>query len=296
LEAAAFLAESGRARFARFRECLKRAAANPASDEAVHDLRVAIRRVLAWIDVRNALLGADRRLREARLSLKALMPPLGKLRDAHVKRNRIRSVVPKGDEPSYRYALRVASDVLRREARVRVFLGTQSARRLRLPFPKGAGGPGGQLEAAIPAATFLGKLERDVSKHRKAALDPAHPEALHRMRLAFKKYRYAAEVLLPLFPKATKETAKRLHAFQTLLGTIHDCDVILAEAATFRRDILDQEKECALETAFRAFREKSFVEFRGVAGTDDGLSRVFGTAFRSGEHPDRKGERRPADR
>jgi CHAD domain-containing protein len=281
LEAAAFLPESGRTRSGRFRECLKRTAASPASDEAVHDLRVAIRRVLAWIAVRNVLLGPDRRLREARLSLKALMAPLGKLRDAHVKRDWIRKVVPEGDEPSYQYSVQVASDVLRWEARVRKRLGARSTRRLRVPLPKGAGGLGGRLEAAILAPGLLGRLEREVSKHRDAALDPAHPEALHRMRLAFKKYRYAAEVLLPLFPKATEETAKRLHAFQTLLGTIHDCDVILAEAASFRRDILGREKECALEIAFRAFREKSFGEFQGVAGTAAGLSRVFGAAFRS---------------
>jgi CHAD domain-containing protein len=280
LEAAAFLAESGRVRSAHFRECLKRAAANPASDEAVHDLRVAIRRVLAWIAMRDALLGADRRLRDARSSLKALMSPLGKLRDAHVKRDWIRNVLPEGDEPSYLYAVQVASDVLRWEARVRERLGAQSARRLRLPLPKGAGGLGGRLEAAILAPGLLGKLEREVSKHLPAALDPAHPEALHRMRLAFKKYRYATEVLLPLFPKATEETAKRLHAFQTLLGTIHDCDVILAEARAFRRDILGLEKKCAMEIAFRAFREKRFGEFRGIAGTESGLSRVFGTEFR----------------
>jgi len=260
---------------------MKRAAANPASDEAVHDLRVAIRRVLAWIAVRDSLLGPDRRLREARLSLKALMVPLGKLRDAHVKRDWIRNVVPQGDAPSYLYSVQVASDVLRWEARVRKRLGAQTTRRFRVPFPQGAGGPGGQLDAAILAPDLLGRLEREVSKHLDAALDPAHPEALHRMRLAFKKYRYAAEVLLPLFPKAAEETAKRLHAFQTLLGTIHDCDVILAEAASFRRVILGLEKECALEIAFRAFREKRYGEFRRTAGTDGGFSRVFGTAFRS---------------
>ena len=258
-----------------------RAASNPASDEAVHDLRVAIRRVLAWTAVRDAILGSDLRLRELRLSLKALMSPLGKLRDAHVKRDWILTVVPEEDEPSYLFSVQVANDVLRWEARVRKRLGAESTRRLRIPFPKGAGGREGQLEAEVPAAEFLGELERAVSKHRMAALDPAHPEALHRMRLAFKKYRYAAEVLLPLFPKATEETAKRLHAFQTLLGTIHDCDVILAEAASFRRDILGLEKECALEVAFRAFREKNFRKFRGVAGTAGGLSRVFGAAFLS---------------
>jgi len=281
LEATAFLEESGRTRAARIRECLKRASADPTEDEAIHDLRVAIRRVLAWIAVRNALLGADRRLREARSPLKTLMTPLGKLRDAHVKRDWIRNFVPEGDEPSYLFAVHVASDVLRWESRVRKHLGARSTRRLRVPLPGGTGGPGSRLEAAILAPDLLGRLEREVSRHRDAALDPAHPEALHRMRLAFKKYRYAAEVLLPLFPKVTEETANRLHAFQTLLGTIHDFDVILAEAASFRRDILGVATESVLETAFRRLREERSREFHEIAGTPDSLAGVFGTEFRS---------------
>jgi CHAD domain-containing protein len=281
LEATAFLEESGRLRAIRFREGLKRASADPASDEAVHDLRVAIRRVLAWIAVRAALLGPDRRLREARSSLKALMAPLGKLRDAHVKRDWILHLVPEGDEPSYRYAVQVSSDVLRWESRARRYLGARSARRLRIPLPAGAGGLGERLEAAILAPEILGRLQREVSKHRDAALDPAHPEALHRMRLAFKKYRYTAEVLLPLFPKATEETSRRLHAFQALLGTIHDFDVILAEARAFRRDILGVPTECTIETAFQRLREEKSRELQGIAGTPDLLARVFGEELRT---------------
>lgn len=280
MEATAFLEASGRTRATRFREQLKRASADPGEDEAIHDLRVAIRRVLAWIAVRDALLGPDRRLRASRSSLKALMSPLGRLRDVHVKRDWIRRVVPEGDEPSYLYSVLVESDILRWESKVRKRLGVRSTQRLRVPLPRGTGGLGGRLEAAILAPDILGRLEREVSKHRDAALDPAHPEALHRMRLAFKKYRYAAEILLPLFPKATEETAKRLHAFQTLLGTIHDFDVILAEAAAFRHGILGMEKECGLEAAFRAIREKSFWEFREIAGTPDALAGVFGKELR----------------
>jgi CHAD domain-containing protein len=280
LEASAFFEESGRTRAERFRAQLGRSSADPTSDEAIHDLRVAIRRLLAWIAVREALLGPDARLRGTRSSLKALMVPLGKLRDAHVKRDWILQVVPEGDEPSYLYALQVASDVLRWESRVRARLGARSTRRLRVPLPGGTGGPGSRLEAAILAPSHLGRLERDVSKHREAALDPAHPEALHRMRLAFKKYRYAAEVLLPLFPKATEETTVRLHAFQTLLGTIHDFDVILAEAQAFRRDFLGAAVESALESTFRRLREEKFREFREIAETAEGLSRVFGAEFR----------------
>jgi len=280
LEATAFLEESGRTRATRFREQLKRASADPTSDEAIHDLRVAIRRVLAWIAVREALLGPDKQLREGRSSLKRLMAPLGKLRDAHVKRDWIRNIVPEGDEPSHLYAVQVASDVLRWESRVRKRLGERSTRRLRVPLPGGAGGLGGRLEASILAPDILGRLERQVSRHRDAALDPAHPEALHRMRLAFKKYRYAAETLLPLFPKATEETEKRLHAFQTLLGTIHDFDVILAEAHAFRRDILGVAAESTIETAFRRLREGKSRELQEIAGTPDSLATVFGKELR----------------
>ena len=280
MEATAFLEDSGRTRATRFREQLKRASADPTGDEAIHDLRVAIRRLLAWITVRTALLGPDIRLRESRSSLKQLMTPLGKLRDAHVKRDWIRKIVPEGDEPSYLYALQVASDVLRWESRVRTLLGARTTRRLRVPLPGGAGGLGGRLEASILAPDLLGKLMREVSKHRDAALDPAHPEALHRMRLAFKKYRYVAEVLLPLFPKATEETSKRLHAFQTLLGTIHDFDVILAEARSFRRDILGVPKESTVETAFQRLREEKSREFRETAGTPESLANVFGEELR----------------
>jgi CHAD domain-containing protein len=280
LEAAEFLAETGRARVDLFRKRLIRAAADPASEEAIHDLRVSIRRVLAWLDVRDALLGPDPRLLEARSSLKTLMNPLGKLRDAHVKRDWIRTIVPEGDEPSYLYAVLVANDILRWEARVRERLGAGSAALPRIP----AAGKHAKAVVRGKIGTLAGRrlraLEKEVEKSRETALDPAHPEALHRMRLAFKKYRYAAEVLSPLFPGATEKTMKRLHDFQTLLGTIHDCDVILAEAASFRRGILGREKECALEIAFRALREKRFGEFRRKAGTAERLLRVFGTVFR----------------
>jgi CHAD domain-containing protein len=281
LDVAAFLEESGRTRAARFRECRKRASADPASDEAIHDLRVSIRRVLAWIAVRDALLSPDRRLRDTRAALKKLMGPLGRLRDAHVKRDWIRKVLPAGDDPSYAYAVLVASDVLRWEGRVRERLGSPATARLRVPVPKTGAPPGARDEIGALAGRHLRSLEEAVAGHREAALDPANPVALHRMRLAFKKFRYAAEVLLPLFPGATEETAKRLHAFQTLLGTIHDFDVILAEAGAFRRDILRLEGESALEKAFRELRDRKFREFREVAGTAEGLAGIFGEELRA---------------
>jgi CHAD domain-containing protein len=268
LEAAAFLAETGRARVELFRKRMRRAAADPASEEAIHDLRVSIRRVLAWIAVRGALLGPDRDLRAARSSLKALMSPLGKLRDAHVKRDLIRTILPKGDEPSYLYAVLVAGDVQLREEKVGGLLGRKNTRRIRVPLPKARTGRESGVDASVAASRHLSMLGRAVRKHRKGALDPSNPDALHRMRLAFKKYRYAWEVLEPILPRGGRDDGKRLQDYQALLGTIHDCDVILADVRSFRDGCLGVKAECDLETAVRALRSEKFRDFGRIAVHD----------------------------
>jgi CHAD domain-containing protein len=277
LKVAAFLADAGRERIGRFRDRLKEAAADPASEKAVHDLRVSVRRVLAWIAVRERLLGPDPDLQIARASLKKLMNPLGKLRDAHVKRDAIRRLVPSGDRPSYLYAVLVASDVLRWEGKVRRLLRGGWPARIRIRAPKRGIAPGAGNDLAAAASRLLSRLAKDVARHREAAQDPANPEALHRMRLAFKKYRYSWELLSPLLPRAGKAAAERYHAFQTLLGAIHDCDVILREAGAFRKDTAEFPEESTLEVSFRRLREEKFREFRRIAGTSRGLSRLFGT-------------------
>jgi CHAD domain-containing protein len=280
LDAASFLAGSGKERIGRFRAQRKRAAGDPASEEAVHDLRVSIRRLLAWIAAWKKLVGPDPGLEEARRSLKKLMAPLGRLRDAHVKRDGLRKLVPAGDTPSYLYAVSVASDVLRRERAVRRLLREQWPADIRIAVPvKGdARGTGGDV--ASEARRLLAGSAREVARYRVNSLDPGNPEALHRMRLAFKKYRYSWEVFAPLLPDAGDGVAERLHAFQTLLGTIHDCDVVLAEARSFMRGLPGYRGKSTVEAAFGRLRKESFREFRGIAGTSAGLSRVLGAGLR----------------
>jgi CHAD domain-containing protein len=280
LQPAAFLSEAGEERISRFRERLREAASNPASVDAVHDLRVAIRRVLAWIAAWERLVGPHPGLREARASLKKLMTPLGRLRDAHVKRDAVRTNVPIGDRQSYLYALLVASDVARWERAVRTLLGERWPARIRLRVPKKGPAPEGGAEIAAEAAGLLEQLEQDVSKHREEALDPARPDALHRLRLAFKKYRYSWELFAPLLAQPVKSTAKRYHAFQTVLGTIHDCDVILREASSFREYAGVTGGESTLEAAFRRLREEKLGDLRRMAGTPARLARIFGRGSR----------------
>ena len=207
------------------------------------------------------------------------MSPLGKLRDAHVKRDGIRKLVPAGDDPSYLYAVLVACDVLRREREGRRLLGEKWPAGIRIGVPERGQARGGDV--AADARRLLAGSAGNVARHREASLDPGNPDALHRMRLAFKKHRYAWELFSPLFPDAGDAAAKRLHDFQTLLGTIHDCDVVLAEARSFMKGVAGYRGRSDIETAFRKRRKEKFLEFRRIAGTPRGLDGILHAGLRT---------------
>jgi hypothetical protein len=60
-----------------------------------------------------------------------------------------------------------------------------------------------------------------------AALDPAHVEELHDMRIAAKRLRYLLELSQPLFGQPARKVAKAVKDLQDLLGEIHDCDELM---------------------------------------------------------------------
>jgi CHAD domain-containing protein len=62
------------------------------------------------------------------------------------------------------------------------------------------------------------------------ALEQSASQAQHDMRIAAKRLRYVLEIVSPCFgpeADAARESAKRL---QSVLGDIHDCDVMLPRA------------------------------------------------------------------
>jgi CHAD domain-containing protein len=101
------------------------------------------------------------------------------------------------------------------------------------------------------------------------------------MRLAFKQYRYSVEVLAPLFPSVTPDTMERLHAFQAMLGDIHDLDVILAEAAHFRRRVLGAGNESCLEPRVREIRRREYARLAPLIASPEALAwKVYGPEIR----------------
>ncbi len=113
------------------------------------------------------------------------------------------------------------------------------------------------LDPAAPLRPNAARIVRtrldELRSFTPAALEPAASTAQHDMRIAAKRLRYVLEIAGPCFgseAKAARDAAKRL---QSVLGDIHDCDVMLPRAWGIEslRDLLRTRRELL----FRQFNE-----------------------------------------
>lgn len=201
-------------------------------EEAVHDLRVAIRRLLALVDLlRSRAFGL--RAGKLRRSLKRQLAGLSELRDNQVMQARVQSLLPQWPAGMpLLLALREQEHRLLRQARET--LAGDDARRLRKQLGKLrrrlAGWAGNCRDALGMAMT-----EAHHALLQRRCMLPAGPvdeallDGLHRERIAWKRLRYAAEILRELDPTSMPQaTLDHLRAQQSLLGAIQDARVFIA--------------------------------------------------------------------
>lgn len=72
-------------------------------------------------------------------------------------------------------------------------------------------------------AIILDRL-KEFEKRTDGLFKPLDVEALHDLRIAAKRLRYAIESFGPCFPRSISVHAKRAARIQTALGDLHDCD------------------------------------------------------------------------
>lgn len=84
------------------------------------------------------------------------------------------------------------------------------------------------------------------------ALDPREIDALHDMRIAAKRLRYALEIFGDLYGPYAVKAAKRAKEVQDLLGEIHDCDVLLPRVQALLWELQVEDAEGVLAAAGRA--------------------------------------------
>jgi CHAD domain-containing protein len=212
--------------------------------EAIHDLRVAARRLAAGLQLWDLLL-APRPRRRALRSVRRLRQRIGVVREREVLlahlRERAQSAPPAArvalTSPLARLERRVERGRERaadRAGRARIARLAERVERALEDLPA--------LAAAHPAA--LDEARRQAADRRLRALGmlaeglaARTDESLHQARIAVKKWRYAEEGLRAAAPDHAGGDLRQLRGLQETLGEIHDAAVL--------RDRLARESERA---------------------------------------------------
>ncbi len=104
------------------------------------------------------------------------------------------------------------------------------------------------------AARIVGTRLEEVRGFAEEALDPVAAAAQHDMRIAAKRLRYVLEITEPCFGEEAVAARRAARDLQSVLGDIHDCDVMLPRV----------EKIPALRALLRARREQIFRDFHDL--------------------------------
>lgn len=208
--------------------------------DGVHDMRVATRRLRSTLATHRRLLEPELVV-HLRAELKHLGTVLGDARDAEVLGGRVLAdlaALPSGvaDEPTARWAGE-RLDAAWARARTALLAELDSDRYLGLLDALEELVAGGalppRLAAGSPPRGARASVRHDLRRARRALRDareargtPEAATALHQVRKAAKRARYAAELVAPRVGLRAERFAVRMEAVQDLLGA-HQDDVVV---------------------------------------------------------------------
>lgn len=218
-----YLVEKLRSFDTRLGQIAPRVASSLDDRDAVHDLRVALRRTRTLLEVARSVLGRFH-VNEVRRALRDLQTSTGRLRDEEVLLQLVGSL-----NLEHADVKRWSDCHLRRQRRLRGML-SRAIRSGELDRSRN------QLHALLAfrvrpsrdrrlakfARRSVQRACRRVDKYRAARLDAA--EDLHRLRIAYKRLRYTVEAFVDVLPRDIAPLAQTAARFQTKLGDLHDID------------------------------------------------------------------------
>ena len=253
----AFLAEKARAFDAALAEAEPRVLGND-DREAVHDLRVALRRLRTLLKIACPVLGAFH-ADAVRDAFRALQASTGDLRDEEALVETLDALGLGEPRLTEWRARRTARDQrLRRSLVNRLRRGELERARallhalLTLPVR-----PDRDPALRKFARQVVQKAVRGVESRRDAAPDDV--VALHDLRIAYKKLRYAVEIFAPALPADMAAMADPAARFQKRLGDLHDVDV--ARISLSRARGLDVDTRLVVVAALDEARARKLAKY-----------------------------------
>lgn len=233
--------------------------------EAVHDFRVALRRLRSWLRAFRPFLD-DTLTKPSLRELQLLSRIAGETRDLQVECASLREL-GKATNPSVAgEALRIERRIARHEARARSSLNRKIVGRLsRAAATLAAELRDGELHTGTPMAVALAQLLMESLEQVETSLKRikrvAHFEQAHQARIAVKRLRY----LLEAFGGTSRLAATavlRLTELQDEYGRLHDAQVLA-------RDIGKHRAGRALRTRLRRITQASFRRARRLSRSED---------------------------
>jgi CHAD domain-containing protein len=202
------------------------------SETAVHDFRVAERRLLAVLDLLHALI-RDPEIQKIRRMLKDELDDLDDLRDIQALLAGISETIHVTPilRPFQKYLLHKEKLLLR--------VAHKEIKSLKIAnLSKQIMNLGQTINEAnqtdLDANLFPAVDEAYATvTQRYVMVDPRQPATIHRLRIAFKKFRYIIEAIYPMLQGFPAEHPYRMHEYQTAMGNIQDMEVALQELANF---------------------------------------------------------------
>ncbi len=225
------LSTSLQARWEKYNQELNRCRAE-FSEEAVHDLRVATRRLLALLDL-TGLLYTGAPVQKLLLAFKDQLDSYDDLRDTQVMLLEVGQQVQ--EMPSlatFQKFLAKREKRLLQAAQKNVQSYKLNTLEKRLTAVQKAMRKTAE-DSALAESLFqtLDDVYASVLKRFKQ-IDPAIPQTIHRVRVRFKKFRYMIECVYPFIADFPPDNLRAMHDYQTLMGNIQDVEVLLSTLNT----------------------------------------------------------------
>lgn len=203
-----------------------RVISDPDDDEAVHDLRVAIRRLRTLLEAARPMFGKWRS-DTVRRAFTDVMHATGELRDEEVLEALFAQASDAPEFVAWARARTRRAKALRRRVVATIEGGALERATTLLEalvaFPVR---PGRDRPLAKFALRTVEHALQDAA-HRKR-LDADDPVALHELRIAHKKLRYRIELFLGALPEKWRKILDFSTLLQKRLGDVHDVDVAIA--------------------------------------------------------------------
>ncbi|MCX7805566.1 MAG: CHAD domain-containing protein [Planctomycetota bacterium] len=229
--------------------------------EATHELSTSLKRVLVADRLLRELFGKRLLKKPFRQSIRRLRDELGVARDCQEIRRKFAGLAMRGAfaraflknlESGEEKACRKAVKAVER------FVEANDE----WPDPGNFRGRQHREPGAV-TASFLAEAAALMPK----AVGKEDDDALHEMRLLFKRYRYAVELLAPDFSGADAAELERMRNLQTALGEAHDWLVLSKEIESFaaKNDLPGAVKAA---TAVHVRKRRAHAEARAMARTE----------------------------